>query len=634
MAESAVLLPVRLETRFDEPDGFKGARLRVLVVPDVCWYDRNQPPSQAEIDLLGEAVAAAGGPLVTGAPSTPAAAAAFDALAAKVGPGRALWLARTSPAAAGRDGAQGTRIRRLPERLELYAALGEGPDSPPPVFLGTTAMPTTEGLLVTPADVDGAWWPKWSSLEQAGLTFTVDLGEPPGPIAPADLTVLYVVGLGEADAADALRAHLDAGDLGVLHPGLATNTIAGTPTAGLAADPAAWRALGERDTYGEENLLARSLTGEASLGPLVGSSPDSLGDEAARVLIPALWPALRGHAVTEIWGTGARLVAGADSEWAAENLRPDGPLPLLRIGDQPYGVWPVTDWESWQPDEDGEPAEGGDPDMRVALRVRDAAAERARNGLGTVVGADSAKLWDLLAQTPTSDAYEVRPGLKFSTLRKFFLGSPEAAAADEWLHRVESVAAAGTHIADALVTVGGPLPLRMNVVLPELALAPSGAPMFQPSPDVPVPQARAVDPARAAPLGRRRVRVVRRDVPARGPERQLVGAHVEPLGRALAGEHPVAPRRGLGTGCAPARGAGGEPGVQRRRPARARRLRRHPGRRYRSRRSARTSASDWASEERDSCSRTSRAIPSASFPSSTASCAGCSTPPRTGSTRG
>jgi hypothetical protein len=492
MAEAAVLLPVRLETRFDAPDGFTGTRLRVLVVPDVCWYDRHQAPSQAELDLLDEAVAAAGGPLVTGAPSTPEAAAAFEALAAKVGPGRALWLARTAPTEAGRDGAQGTRIRSLPERLELYAALGEGEGAAVPTFLGTTTNPTSQELLVTPSpDVDGGWWPSWTALEGAGLTFDVDLGEPPGPIAPEDITALYVVGLGEADAADALRAHLDAGDLGVLHAGEPTNTIAGTPSADLEADPTAWRELGERETYGEEDVLARALTGDpASLGPLVGSSPDSLGDHVTRVLIPALWPALRGHAVTEIWGTGARLVADAESAWASENLRPDGPLPLLRIGDQPYGVWPVSDWDRWEPDDDGEPPEDGDPDVRMAVRMRDLAADRARSGLGTVVGADAAKLWDLLAQTPTSEAYEVRPGLKFSTLRKFFVGTPEAAAADEWLHRVESVGAAGTHISDVLVTVGGPMPLRMNVVLPEIAFGPSGAPMFQPRPDISVDRAR------------------------------------------------------------------------------------------------------------------------------------------------
>jgi hypothetical protein len=150
----------------------------------------------------------------------------------------------------------------------------------------------------------------------------------------------------------------------------------------------------------------------------------------------------------------------------------------------------VSDWERWKPDEDGEPPEAGEPDVVLALEARDAAAGRARSGLGTVVGAGADRLWDLLAQTPTSDAYEVRPGLRFSTLRKFLVGTPEEAAADEWLRRVESVAAADAHLADVLVTIGGPLPLRMQVVVPEIAFAPSGAPMFLPSPDVPAPKAR------------------------------------------------------------------------------------------------------------------------------------------------
>ncbi len=491
MAEAAALLPVRLETRFDEADGFAGVRLRVLVVPDVCWYNRHQPASQAELDLLAEAVAAAGGPLVTGAASTPEAAAAFDGLAAKVGPGRALWLARTSPAAAGRDGATATRVHGLPARLELYAALG-GDDALAPVLLGTTDQPTVAELEVRPPadeeDEDG-WWPAWSSLAQAGLTFTIDLGQPPGPITPQEIAALYVVGLGETEAVDIVRPHLDAGRLGLLEAGTPTNTIAGTPAADLGADPAAWRALGERETSAEEDILAQSLTGDiAALGPLVGSS-DSLADHAARVLVPLLWPALRGHAVNEIWGPAAQVVSGADDHWPSDYLRPDGPLPLLRLGDQPYGLWPVSDWARWKQDPDAEPPEDGEPDVQIALRMRNAAAERARTGLGTVVDADAARLWDLLAQTPTSEAYEVRPGLRYSTLRKFF-GNPEGDAADEWLRQVESIAGVEGGIADALVTVGGPLPLRLQMVVPEVAFAPSGMPMFQPSPDIPVPEAR------------------------------------------------------------------------------------------------------------------------------------------------
>ena len=630
MAEAAVLLPVRLETRFDEPEGFTGTRLRVLVVPDVCWYDRHQPASQAELDLLAEAVAAAGGPLVTGAPSTPEAAAAFDALAAKVGPGRALWLARTSPAEAGRERAQPTRIHGLPERLELYAAVGEGPGAPTPVFLGTTMTATTKELLVTPADVDGAWWPRWSSLETAGLTFTVDLGEPPGQIAPADITALYVVGLGEADTADTLRAHLDAGQLGVLHAGLPTNTIAGTPTADLGADPAAWRALGERDTFGEEDLLARSLTGDpASLGPLVGSSPDSIGDHAARVIIPALWPALRGHAATEIWGTGARLVAGAESQWASENLRPDGPLPLLRIGDQPYGVWPVSDWERWEPDDDGEPAEGGDPDVPMAVRMRDLAAERARTGLGTVVGADAAKLWDLLAQTP--DLRRVRGPAR-----------PEVLDAAEVLRR-QPRGRGGGRVAAA----GGVGRRRRRA--PRRRACHRRRPAAPPHErDPPGDRLRAVGrtdvPAEAGhrgrtgagvaaegaePLARCGARLVHGPLPARRPGRQPVGADVQPLGRAVAGEPPLAPSRRVGPRRSAAGSAHGEPRLQRRRGARPRRLRRHPGRGERP--GGQRVPALPPGRRPHAPARPGGRPRSRSSASSTASFAACSTPRRTGS---
>jgi hypothetical protein len=480
-AESAMLLPVRLETRFDEVSDFTGTRLRVLVVPDGCWFDRHQDASPAELELLEQAVAAAGGPLVTGAPATAPAAAAFDALAQKVGPGRAFWLARNQPNVPMRaGGAEATRVHGLPPRLELYAALSDDIDVPT-VALGSTTKPTTAEFRVTPSpDVEGGWWPSWSALEGVGLTFTVDLGQPPGPIEPDAIVALYVVGLGETEAVDMLRPHLDSGDLGLLQPGTPTNTVAGAPACDLGREPAAWRALGERDPNPQENLVAQALTGDAqALGPLVGSS-DNVSDAVSRRLIPVLWPALRGVAAAQLWGPSASVVAGADDHWPTEALRPDGPLPLLRIDEQPYGLWPVIDWARWQADPDREPPLGGEPDVEMALRVRDQAADRARSGLGTVMNADAARLWDLLAQTPTSDAYEVRPGLQLSTL-SLFLANPEADAAEAWHRHLDRVVGA----ADPLVTLGGPLPLRMQVVVPEVAFtASTHAPLFLPSPDV------------------------------------------------------------------------------------------------------------------------------------------------------
>jgi hypothetical protein len=505
MAQAAVLLPVRLETRFDEPPGYAGARLRVLVVPDGCWLDRQQPASGTELDLLARVVAAAGGPLVTGAPSTPEAAAAFDALAGQVGPGRALWLARTFPAVQvdgawavdrsaaepRKGGARGTRVHGLPSRLQLFALVGadDVSEDHPPVALGESA-PKPSFTITPSGDVDDGWWPSWDSLTEVGLTFSVDLGaDPAHPIAPDEIAVLYVVGLGEVDAADLVRPHLNAGDLGVLQPGSRTNTIAGTPAADLGQDAAAWRALGERDANGQDQLVSRALTGDYErLGPLVGST-DLLADQTCEALILTLWPALWGHAVSEVWGVHAPIVAGAGEAWPEAFLRPDGPLPSLRLGNQPYGLWPVSDWATWEDDEAAEEPLDGQPDLSVALRVRDATAERARSGVGTVAGADAARLWELLAQTPTSDGYELRAALHLEELLGF-LGGAELDAARDWWK--ETIAATGLNLGgleSPIVTLGGPTPLSLGLVVPEIAFDASHRPLFLPEPDAHVSQA-------------------------------------------------------------------------------------------------------------------------------------------------
>ncbi len=63
--------------------------------------------------------------------------------------------------------------------------------------------------------------------------------------------------------------------------------------------------------------------------------------------------------------------------WAAENLVPEGPLPSMRVGDQPYGLLPATSLRRWR-------AAAGDPaiEARLVPLVRElvdhwaAAAER------------------------------------------------------------------------------------------------------------------------------------------------------------------------------------------------------------------------------------------------------------------
>jgi hypothetical protein len=88
----------------------------------------------------------------------------------------------------------------------------------------------------------------------------------------------------------------------------------------------------------------------------------------ARAMNTVLWPATWGYFLSQMVGfEGSGLTLdGRDfaREHAVDHVRPGGPMPLLRIGRQPYGVLPVTSLDMWQ----GE----GMPLRNVVVRLRDA----------------------------------------------------------------------------------------------------------------------------------------------------------------------------------------------------------------------------------------------------------------------
>ena len=64
-----------------------------------------------------------------------------------------------------------------------------------------------------------------------------------------------------------------------------------------------------------------------------------------RALVPAIWAATFGHGLKNVLGLGPGThEAGV---WALDNLAPEGPVPPVRIGDQPYGILPVTTLAGW-----------------------------------------------------------------------------------------------------------------------------------------------------------------------------------------------------------------------------------------------------------------------------------------------
>src|SRR5207247_3692775 len=70
----------------------------------------------------------------------------------------------------------------------------------------------------------------------------------------------------------------------------------------------------------------------------------------------ALWPATWGYFLTQMVGVNAsqeRSLTPDDFVWARQHfidyVRATGPLPALRIGNQPYGVLPITALPAWSP---------------------------------------------------------------------------------------------------------------------------------------------------------------------------------------------------------------------------------------------------------------------------------------------
>jgi hypothetical protein len=397
-----VLLPLRLETRFD------GSTLRLRVIPDEPWLDRHDPmASAAELDALDRFLNAAGG----GLPSDPAGEAAWDAFSRQVGAGRAAWLLRAFPAtgpdpdgrwqvprpAQLRTEPRFTELAGLPEQLEVWLARGGGAPA-----LAATLTVNAARLRLDPPDPtvpgDRRWWESWDEAAAAGLAAKIDLG-----LVNDDVDVLYVVGLGSSAPAQLFASHRDAGQLGLVGYGTPTNTVDGRPTADLGGDPAAWLALLRRSADATEQGASLALTGDPQLlGALPGNPPPHA--EWARLLVAGMWPALWGHTLGDVFGLGAG--AAELGAWAERFLCPTGPHPAVRVGAQPYGLLPATELAAWQPGPGDPPVEAGMPAaLALARRELARAAERAKR---TAVGADAEHLLDLVGHPAWSPGYTTR----------------------------------------------------------------------------------------------------------------------------------------------------------------------------------------------------------------------------------
>ena len=283
------------------------------------------------------------------------------------------------------------------------------------------------------ADGSAHWWESFAAAQEVGLAARVRVTR------PEEFEALYVVGLDDQAPGPLFLAHRDSGRLGVLPAGTPTNTVHGAVAGGDDTAARGWLELVRRSTHPAERELSRLLTGDdGALGPLLGA-PDEDWDPRrwTRMIVDALWPALWGHGLADLWKLRDRDVH-ALAELAGAALVPEGPYPAIRVGAQPYGILALTPARSWTP-APGEPAVLGrlTEVLAGALPAWAAAGERA----GTVAGADAEQLLDVVGRVPVATHIRARPLLPLEAVALAALvpGSDAAAALDAWDTRIRAV---------------------------------------------------------------------------------------------------------------------------------------------------------------------------------------------------
>ncbi|MFM9118593.1 MAG: hypothetical protein ACKOU6_20780, partial [Planctomycetota bacterium] len=248
-----------------------------------------------------------------------------------------------------------------------------------------------------------------------------------------------VVGIGDQSPDEHFSGHSSAGDLSIVPLGTPTNSIRGQGTEGVPEAGVNWLEIA-RDRLAERiaggatapaldssagSRIAKYLTG-ASLPQFPGAKSKDQTAESHR-MVAALWPALWGHWLRDIWQATAE--ADATARWAMDHLYPEGPLMPIRIGDQPYGLIPTTAIKPWE--SESSVATASQLEMGMAGRLTDLRATWAASVRQTqsVVGKSTSDFMRILSQDALSHQMVTRGALGATGLLEFEQANPVQTAA-------------------------------------------------------------------------------------------------------------------------------------------------------------------------------------------------------------
>ena len=450
-----ILFPIRLETRFvTESDGPK---LLVRVYVEDLAVDWHQPGLTDSELAFGHAFWEQ---VWRSGTSVARRQAAWGQLTERFGPPRAAYIAEAThptndnqrpqdeiapdealdvqPTFPGRPTPTtpgGPRTRLMPDRWIATGWIGTNrafafagrPIARDPLRVGPptgTAGGFDASTLAD--DPELGWLVDFDAAEAMGMGLRI----PFSPPANARLDRLVVFGArGSTPAADGaarvteiLRAHRYTDGLAFVGQGTPTNNTAGAPS-GFSSLEDHYRTSPTADPPGFEagdgsnrDVFARALgVDDVLLARVPGAALPEQRD--AYHMNTLLWKASLGYALDHLLEGPNSPSADAiqrGREHFASFVRGRGPLPVIRVGRQPYGVLPAISLDRWQP------REGGAIDAPLQRAVL-AARKVWRDGLAAIprvpLSADPpAELVRVLAMTPVGVGLTTRRAARLAQM--------------------------------------------------------------------------------------------------------------------------------------------------------------------------------------------------------------------------
>ncbi len=379
------LLPVRLETRF------AGTDLLLRVYPDDLQLDTHEPGLTRDEAAWGQRYWQD----VTGADEA-RQSAAWERLAARFGPERGAWIARTTqpgtaPVAPPRTGSwtRAPVARALPSRWHAVGYLDkqvvfdvQGNDIPKQFVFDVRGDDIPDGLAAGPAPAHQPAGAPDVPLLDPGMRWMVDFEEAvavgmglriplPDPAAGRGLDRLLVFGVrrdltparAQAQLGSLLDAHYYSDGLAFLPQGTPTNQTAGAPSGWSRRSATYVQGYRVRPGPGPAEPAAGSaaadLAGALGMVPAAGTAlaraPGGTAAADARaqgLMNTAVWSASWGYFLFQMMADTFPFEAVRQGRrHFIDHVRAGGPLPALRIGRQPYGVLPVLPLALWAPRE-------------------------------------------------------------------------------------------------------------------------------------------------------------------------------------------------------------------------------------------------------------------------------------------